>query len=59
MFYTAPTGPREDLIERLDRLMGRASRLSVPTPFKPLVYALRLHIDMVREQARKSTPPLA
>jgi len=58
MFYTDPGKPREDLVERLDRLQGRASRLSVPTPFKPLVYALRLHIDMVRRQAQKSTPPL-
>jgi len=39
----APTsGTSNDLIERLDRLKQRASHLSVPTPFKPLVYALRL-----------------
>jgi hypothetical protein len=43
-----------DLIERLDRLKDRAMRLSVPTSFKPLVYALRLHIDMVRQEAQKT-----
>jgi TRAP-type uncharacterized transport system substrate-binding protein len=45
---------RRDLIERLDRLKDRAMRLSVPTSFKPLVYALRLHIDMVRQEAQKT-----
>jgi TRAP-type uncharacterized transport system substrate-binding protein len=44
---------REDFLERLDRLNDRASRLSVPTPFKPLVYSLRLHIDMVRKEAER------
>ena len=42
---------------RLDRLKDRASHLSVPTPFRPLLYGLRLHIDMVRQEARKSTSP--
>ena len=51
--FTAPGGIREDFIERLDRLKDRASHLSVPTPFRPLVYSLRLHIDMVREEAQK------
>jgi TRAP-type uncharacterized transport system substrate-binding protein len=44
----------QDFIERLNQLKHRASRLSVPTPFKPLVYALRLHIDMVRQEVQKS-----
>jgi hypothetical protein len=44
-----------DFIEQLDSLKQRASQLSVPTPFKPLVYALRLHIDMVREEAQKAS----
>jgi hypothetical protein len=35
-------------------LEDRASHLSVPSAFKPQVYALRLHIDMVRHQAQKS-----
>ena len=51
--FTAPSGIRKDFIERLDRLKDRASHLSVPTPFRPLVYSLRLHIDMVREEAQK------
>jgi len=53
MFYAADRGGRKDLIERLDRLEDRASHLSVPSAFKPLVYALRLHIDMVRHEAQK------
>ena len=57
MFLAAPSRTRKDFIERLDRLKDRASRLSLPTAFTPLVYALRLHIDMVREEARKSITP--
>jgi TRAP-type uncharacterized transport system substrate-binding protein len=53
----APSRTPKDLIERLDRLKDRAKRLSVPTPFKPLVYSLRLHIDMVRQEAQKSNAP--
>ncbi|PYT41682.1 MAG: hypothetical protein DMG47_17215 [Acidobacteria bacterium] len=53
----APSRAQKDLIERLDRLKDRATRLSVPTPFKPLVYSLRLHIDMVRQEAQKSIAP--
>jgi hypothetical protein len=45
-------GGHKDFIERLNRLEDRASHLSVPSAFKPQVYALRLHIDMVRHQAR-------
>lgn len=41
-------GARADIIDRLNRLENRASNLSVPTAFKPLVYSLRLHIDMVK-----------
>jgi hypothetical protein len=44
----------KDLVERLDQLEDRASHLSVPTPFKPLVYGLRLHIEMVRHEAQKA-----
>jgi len=39
--------------QRLDELEERASNLSVPAAFKPLLYALRLHIGMVREQNQK------
>ena len=57
MLLAAPGGSREDYVERLNRLEGRASHLSVPTPFRPLVYGLRLHIDMVRQQIEKYIPP--
>jgi hypothetical protein len=49
--FAPANGSRSDIIERLNRLKDRASRLSVPTAFKPLVYSLRLHIDMVRQEA--------
>jgi len=51
MLFAANGRTREDFIEQLDRLETRANRLSLPTPFKPLVYVLRLHIDMVRHEA--------
>ena len=57
LFFPAPSRQQKDLIERLDRLKDRATRLSVPTSFKPLVYSLRLHIDMVRQEAQKSIAP--
>jgi hypothetical protein len=43
----------KEFIERLDRLDDRASRLSVPTSFRPLVYVLRSHVAMVREHVQK------
>ena len=52
--FAVPGGTSSDFIERLDHLKKRASHLSVPMPFKPLVYALRLHIDMVRQEVQKS-----
>ena len=57
MSFNAPGRNPRDLIERLDRLGDRASRLSVPSAFKPLVYGLRLHIDMVRHETQKSISP--
>jgi hypothetical protein len=45
----------EGYIERLKRLEDRASRLSLPKAYQPLVYALRLHIGMVRQRVEK--PP--
>jgi hypothetical protein len=50
-----PDRPDQDFVQRLDRLEERASRLSVPSSFKPLVYSLRLHIGHVRKQTKKST----
>src|SRR5215813_3087633 len=40
MFSAAPSQNRKDFIERLDQLKDRASKLSVPTQFKPLAYSL-------------------
>ncbi|HST09663.1 MAG TPA: TAXI family TRAP transporter solute-binding subunit [Terriglobales bacterium] len=57
MLLAAPSGSHQDYVERLNRLEGRASHLSVPTPFRPLVYGLRLHIGMVRQQIEKYIPP--
>ena len=55
LFYSAHRGGDKDLLERLDRLEYRASHLSVPSAFRPLVYGLRMHIDMVRHEAQKSS----
>jgi len=57
MSFTAPGRSPKDFIERLDRLEDRANRLSVPSAFKPLVYGLRVHIEMVRREAQKSISP--
>lgn len=54
MLLAVSAGVSQDYIERLNQLKGRTNRLSVPTPFRPLVYGLRLHIDMVRQQSKKS-----
>jgi TRAP-type uncharacterized transport system substrate-binding protein len=52
-----PAGTR-DLIEQLDKMQERASRQSVPPSVRPLLYWLRLHIDMVREEiVRKPGAP--
>jgi TRAP-type uncharacterized transport system substrate-binding protein len=56
MALAAP-GRTHYFIEQLDQLEDRASRLSVPAAFKPLLYGLRLHIDMVRQEAQKVTTP--
>ncbi|HTT39338.1 MAG TPA: TAXI family TRAP transporter solute-binding subunit [Burkholderiales bacterium] len=41
--------PAGELIAALDRLETRASQFRVPVSFRPLLYALRLHIALVRE----------
>jgi len=55
MSHSPHRGSDQDFLERLDRLEYRASHLSVPSAFKPLVYALRTHIDVVRNRAQKSS----
>ena len=42
-----------DLVARLGRLEGRASHFRLPASFRRLLYALRLHINLVREQLQK------
>ena len=55
-----PLGTTQDFMERLDQMEGRASRQSVPASIRPLLYWLRSHIKMVREDvARKTGAPLA
>jgi len=43
-----------DLVARLDRLEERASRFRLPVSFRPLLYALRLHISLVRQRLQKT-----
>jgi len=38
------------LLERLDQLEHRANELSLPLPYLPLIYSLKSHISMVRQQ---------
>lgn len=47
----------ESFIERLDGLEDRASRLSLPKSYRPLLYELRLHISVVRQRISKSAIP--
>lgn len=50
---SSPLNRTSNYIERLDRLEDRASHLSLPLSFQPLVYALRLHIGVVRQRVEK------
>jgi len=45
----------EKFIERLNELEDRASSLSLPMPFQPLLYALRQHVGVVRQRIEKVT----
>jgi TRAP-type uncharacterized transport system substrate-binding protein len=49
----SPMNGRQNYIERLDQLEERASQLALPMSFQPLVYALRLHIGVVRQKVEK------
>ena len=50
----------EDLLDRLERLEGRANHLRVPIMFSHFLYTLRAHIDLVRRRLsllmRRDTP---
>jgi TRAP-type uncharacterized transport system substrate-binding protein len=45
--------PMDDLTGRLDRLEDRALHLRVPVAFTHMIYTLRVHIGLAREQLRK------
>jgi TRAP-type uncharacterized transport system substrate-binding protein len=52
----APRNAQEsvaDLVARLDRLEDRASRFRLPVSYRPLLYALRLHIGVVRQRVQR------
>lgn len=53
MAFAAPGGNRQYFLDRLEQLRDRAGRISIPTAFEPLVYSLKLHIDMVRDVVEK------
>jgi len=44
----------EDLLVRLDRLEDHANHLRIPVGFAQFLYALRLHIDLVRTRLQSS-----
>jgi TRAP-type uncharacterized transport system substrate-binding protein len=50
MVSVLPRSDSKGLIECLDQLEHRANQLSLPQPYLPLLYSLKLHISMVRQQ---------
>ena len=44
--------PIDDLIERLDRLEKRANQLKRPIAYESMMYLLRNHIAVVRDQLK-------
>lgn len=57
MASTNPPKKEEEFTKRLDDLDQRASRLSLPILYRPQLYALRMHINVVRERAKKPSAP--
>ncbi|MFM9972035.1 MAG: TAXI family TRAP transporter solute-binding subunit [Burkholderiales bacterium] len=51
--------PRGELMDRVDRLEARAEEISVPLAYTDQLYALRSHIQMVRERLRQMPLPKA
>jgi len=47
------TSSASDLIARLEQLDNRTSHYRVPVAFRPLLYALRLHIALVRQRLER------
>jgi TRAP-type uncharacterized transport system substrate-binding protein len=50
----APSQQRAELLERLSALDRRAEAFPVPLAFRPLLYALRLHIALVHQQIERA-----
>jgi hypothetical protein len=50
---SSPFNRVKNYFHGLDQLEDRASRLSLPMSFQPLVYTLRVHIGIVRQRAEK------
>jgi TRAP-type uncharacterized transport system substrate-binding protein len=46
--------PAQELLAELDKLDTRAARISVPLAYTDELYALRQHIDLVRERVRNA-----
>jgi hypothetical protein len=46
--------PAKELLAELDKLDTRASRIAVPLAYTDELYALRQHIDLVRERLRNA-----
>lgn len=51
--------PADRLLERLDKLDARVERLTVPLSYADELYALRSHIQMVRDRIGRAVPPAA
>jgi len=52
---SSPLDSTQNYVERLNQLEDRASRLSLPMAYQPLLYALRLHVGVVRQRIEKSS----
>jgi len=47
--------PADELVAELDKLDARAARVRVPLAYTDQLYALRGHVDLVRERLRKAS----
>jgi len=50
--YPGDARKREELLRHLDRLENTVSKIVVPAAFGDLLYALRVHIDFVRDRLK-------
>ena len=47
---------RDELLRRLDKLDARVASIAVPLSYTDEVYALRTHIDLVRDRLSSKAP---